>query len=125
MSFKMTHLWQRFSPPVVASLFLACTATELSAPRSHPGNSLAPTAQIAFATPLPRAQHATEAASPLPADSAVTEQHHHQGSDATTPTDSKAPAATFTCVMHPEIVRDQPGNCPICGMKLVPKKDGK
>jgi hypothetical protein len=24
--------------------------------------------------------------------------------------------------MHPEIVRNEPGNCPICGMKLVPKK---
>jgi Cu+-exporting ATPase len=23
--------------------------------------------------------------------------------------------------MHPEIVRDQPGNCPICGMALEPK----
>jgi Cu+-exporting ATPase len=26
--------------------------------------------------------------------------------------------ATFTCPMHPEIVRDRPGNCPICGMAL-------
>jgi Cu+-exporting ATPase len=22
--------------------------------------------------------------------------------------------------MHPQIVRDQPGNCPICGMTLEP-----
>jgi Cu+-exporting ATPase len=27
----------------------------------------------------------------------------------------------YTCPMHPEIVRDQPGNCPICGMTLEPK----
>ena len=37
---------------------------------------------------------------------------------------SPAPSATphlkYTCVMHPEIMRDQPGNCPKCGMKLVP-----
>lgn len=26
----------------------------------------------------------------------------------------------YTCSMHPQIVRDQPGNCPICGMDLVP-----
>jgi Cu+-exporting ATPase len=27
----------------------------------------------------------------------------------------------YTCPMHPEIVRDQPGNCPICGMALEPR----
>jgi Cu(I)/Ag(I) efflux system membrane fusion protein len=25
--------------------------------------------------------------------------------------------------MHPEIIRDEPGNCPICGMNLVKKRD--
>jgi Cu(I)/Ag(I) efflux system membrane fusion protein len=29
----------------------------------------------------------------------------------------------YTCPMHPEIVQDHPGNCPICGMKLVEKQD--
>ena len=45
------------------------------------------------------------------------------------PMSSPAAAATpaagktlFTCVMHPEIVQDHPGNCPKCGMKLVEKK---
>ena len=28
--------------------------------------------------------------------------------------------AVYTCPMHPEIRRDKPGTCPICGMKLVP-----
>jgi Cu(I)/Ag(I) efflux system membrane fusion protein/cobalt-zinc-cadmium efflux system membrane fusion protein len=28
----------------------------------------------------------------------------------------------YTCVMHPEVLSDKPGNCPKCGMKLVPKK---
>lgn len=27
----------------------------------------------------------------------------------------------YTCSMHPEIIRDKPGNCPICGMTLVKK----
>ena len=32
-----------------------------------------------------------------------------------------APANTqYTCPMHPEIVRDVPGDCPICGMALEP-----
>jgi Cu+-exporting ATPase len=31
------------------------------------------------------------------------------------------PAGTrWTCPMHPEIVRGEPGNCPICGMALEP-----
>ena len=31
------------------------------------------------------------------------------------------PANTeYTCPMHPEIVRDAPGDCPICGMALEP-----
>ena len=30
------------------------------------------------------------------------------------------PGTTYTCPMHPEIVRDRPGSCPICGMALEP-----
>lgn len=28
----------------------------------------------------------------------------------------------WTCGMHPEIILEEPGDCPICGMKLVPVK---
>jgi|JI10StandDraft_1071094.scaffolds.fasta_scaffold41267_1 Cu+-exporting ATPase len=28
--------------------------------------------------------------------------------------------ATYTCPMHPQIIRDKPGTCPICGMALEP-----
>ncbi|MBV6441461.1 MAG: efflux RND transporter periplasmic adaptor subunit [Haliscomenobacteraceae bacterium CHB4] len=30
--------------------------------------------------------------------------------------------AVYTCPMHPEILRDAPGSCPICGMDLVKKE---
>jgi Cu+-exporting ATPase len=30
------------------------------------------------------------------------------------------PGARYTCPMHPQIVRDEPGSCPICGMALEP-----
>jgi len=30
---------------------------------------------------------------------------------------------TFTCPMHPEIIRTEPGSCPICGMALVKKEN--
>ncbi|MGQ5717801.1 heavy metal translocating P-type ATPase [Pseudochrobactrum asaccharolyticum] len=28
--------------------------------------------------------------------------------------------AQYTCPMHPEVIRDEPGSCPICGMALEP-----
>ena len=31
-------------------------------------------------------------------------------------------SASYTCPMHPEIVRNAPGSCPICGMALEPKE---
>ena len=37
------------------------------------------------------------------------------------PAPKPMPAGTqYTCPMHPEIVRDGPGSCPICGMALEP-----
>jgi multidrug efflux pump subunit AcrA (membrane-fusion protein) len=43
---------------------------------------------------------------------------------------SKAPARSgtaaqesktlYTCGMHPQVIQDHPGNCPICGMRLTP-----
>jgi Cu+-exporting ATPase len=52
--------------------------------------------------------------------------HHHarhhapqQTMPAAAPAPSK-PGAQYTCPMHPQIVRDGPGSCPLCGMALVP-----
>jgi Cu(I)/Ag(I) efflux system membrane fusion protein len=30
----------------------------------------------------------------------------------------------YTCSMHPQVMQDKPGNCPICGMKLIEAKKG-
>src|SRR5690242_11635803 len=31
----------------------------------------------------------------------------------------------YTCGMHPQVIQNKPGNCPICGMKLTPvRKQG-
>ncbi|MFD2515372.1 efflux RND transporter periplasmic adaptor subunit [Pontibacter locisalis] len=32
-----------------------------------------------------------------------------------------AEGTTYTCPMHPQIVQNEPGTCPICGMDLVPQ----
>src|SRR5258706_3559360 len=39
---------------------------------------------------------------------------------------SANPEVFYTCSMHPQVMQEQPGNCPVCGMKLIPveKKKG-
>ena len=43
----------------------------------------------------------------------------HEGAPgaSTTPV---APGTKWTCPMHPQILKDEPGSCPICGMALEP-----
>ncbi|ODU23867.1 MAG: hypothetical protein ABS95_02850 [Verrucomicrobia bacterium SCN 57-15] len=42
--------------------------------------------------------------------------HKHAEAEAT----SKEGKTLYTCGMHPQVVQEKPGNCPICGMKLTP-----
>jgi Cu+-exporting ATPase len=39
----------------------------------------------------------------------------------TAPPPAARPGTVYTCPMHPEIVRTEPGTCPICGMALEPR----
>ena len=55
---------------------------------------------------------AKAAAAPAPKKPADNAGHTH-GEDAT---------VYYTCPMHPTIIQDHPGTCPICGMDLVKKK---
>ncbi len=45
--------------------------------------------------------------------------HHHP--PPVTPPPAAEGAVEYTCPMHPEIIRDAPGSCPICGMALEPR----
>jgi Cu(I)/Ag(I) efflux system membrane fusion protein/cobalt-zinc-cadmium efflux system membrane fusion protein len=40
------------------------------------------------------------------------------------PAHAHAESAKYTCGMHPMIIVDEPGDCPICGMELTPLKAG-
>ncbi len=40
------------------------------------------------------------------------------------PVEDSAEDQQYTCGMHPEIISNEPGFCPICEMKLTPKKMG-
>ena len=44
--------------------------------------------------------------------------HHHHPADAPLPVPGKK--QMYQCAMHPQVILDHPGDCPICGMKLVP-----
>ncbi len=50
------------------------------------------------------------------------------GGTASAPVPASAPAkkkaVKWTCSMHPWIIRDKPGKCPICSMDLVPMEEG-
>ena len=37
---------------------------------------------------------------------------------------SKGQNQMWTCSMHPQIMQPEPGDCPICGMDLIPAETG-
>jgi len=43
--------------------------------------------------------------------------------DPATVSASREQAVTYTCPMHPQYTSNRPGDCPICGMRLVPAGD--
>jgi len=46
---------------------------------------------------------------------------HTPSTEAETPPEGKQ---LWTCSMHPNVIREEPGECPICGMDLVPVRRG-
>lgn len=111
---------------------VACTSTELEVPVTHPGSPRASAGRVAQTEAL-TAAYGLEAGVSEPAATSNDHRHHHHGAEGRRGDSAKAPAvasapiaaAGFTCPMHPEVVRKEPGKCPICGMNLVPKKDAK
>jgi hypothetical protein len=66
-----------------------------------------------------------------PSESSPAEGHAHQHHDqsrstpaaqATGASDAGNSSAVYTCPMHPEVTSAVPGQCPKCGMNLVPRK---
>jgi membrane fusion protein, copper/silver efflux system len=46
--------------------------------------------------------------------------HKHEEKTKQEETAQESKTTIWTCAMHPQIRMDHPGNCPICGMKLIP-----
>jgi Cu(I)/Ag(I) efflux system membrane fusion protein/cobalt-zinc-cadmium efflux system membrane fusion protein len=72
------------------------------------------TAALAVRTPAPVVLAALAAALPLAAGgaaSAAEPAHVHTAAEE---------KQLYTCGMHPQVIREEPGLCPICGMELTP-----
>jgi Cu(I)/Ag(I) efflux system membrane fusion protein len=50
---------------------------------------------------------------------------HAHDADSHEAHEHEADAEVWTCSMHPEVRRDGPGQCPICGMDLIPVESDK
>ncbi|HEY8946814.1 MAG TPA: heavy metal-binding domain-containing protein [Polyangiaceae bacterium] len=118
----------------------SCVGTELVAHRDHPANPTASAGDLPATIGLlsdfdaePSADshdsHAGHGSSSSHEHDSTADDssHTHDSVSPASPSDGNAaPAVRYTCPMHPEIVRGEPGTCPKCGMKLVPKgKDPK
>lgn len=59
---------------------------------------------------------------PLKSQEAAATEHDHSGpqQEQQTAAQESNGEQLWTCGMHPNVIRDEPGNCPICGMKLTP-----
>ncbi|MDW7772602.1 MAG: efflux RND transporter periplasmic adaptor subunit [Desulfobulbaceae bacterium] len=51
-------------------------------------------------------------------------QRGHEHGEAFAANEETEEKVRYTCGMHPFIIQDEPGLCPICGMKLTPMKTG-
>ncbi len=69
-------------------------------------------------TPPPVTRH------PSPDTAMPGMDHSKMGRPEATATPQASPE-TYTCVMHAHIAEPTPGKCPICGMALVRKPEGK
>jgi P-type Cu+ transporter len=73
----------------------------------------------------PHHGHPAHPAAPAPATHAAPAEHgccdHGHAAAAPVAPHLSSSAREWTCPMHPEILRAEPGSCPICGMALEPR----
>ena len=65
-------------------------------------------------------EHGQRDASASPKDSGETGHHQNYASQQSDHKGSRETDERYTCPMHPEVIKDKPGECPKCGMALEP-----
>ena len=114
-----------------------CMASHVTAPPlspDHPASVDAPQAPYAPSRSALAEDRTSRPPGPASEPTSPSSAHEHHGMS-TQPAETggmgamqmgNAPAtqaqkaeASYTCSMHPEVVRDAPGDCPKCGMSLV------
>ena len=106
-------------------LLLTACAGSFREPALSPQHPASPqTAQASWKDPSPTLEQEVQdenrsGRSAPPLNPPITGEHDRSTVEASSP----APSGTiYTCPMHPEVIRGEPGNCPKCGMRLVEKK---
>jgi len=100
---------------VLAMLFIGCAheVREPAPPANHPANPHAATA--------PSAPTAKLSPTLNPNDTDVTPaQSTPAGAPAGAAAATPGVPVVYTCPHHPKVMESEPGECPFCGMKLVP-----
>ncbi len=124
--------------PILAAILVGCAVTLPPAPQSNPADPHAPEAATAPLRPTllatsrsfvsPAADDREQKAKQMDmskmkhsANDMGAMKHSMSGtSDIAKPAPASA-NSYYTCVMHPQIHEDKPGQCPICGMTLIEK----
>lgn len=109
---------------LLASAFLGACVRAPSIDASHPASPEATAASLpALSRTLADEGRAPAAQPPAMKTEAPAHEHERETGGAAPAAPSQVKRALYTCPMHPQIVRDKPGECPICGMTLVPKPE--
>lgn len=106
-----------FALTMLMALMVGCSAQQKPNDRmpNDPRDPSAAEAPFAAPSPLaleqaPRGEAATHSM-PMTSSPSINASQKTRGSA----------QVIYTCKMHPQIALDHPGDCPICGMTLIPK----
>lgn len=107
---------------VLAAFSAGCVTIQMpDVAQSHPAH---PEAEPAAVPNIPSVLDTTETpvvAPPLSAAGEPSPAHGHGGHTGHVPPPAAPDQALYVCPMHPEVISDAPGTCPLCGMDLVPQ----